>query len=430
MIEYLETELISSLDDAKSISVAVALLKKYGLEKIEKHLSVNCERKYLVGINLPTPPIALRMLLEYQENNIGLVSAKIYETNQNYHPKVYLIEKISGELVSFIGSANATQGGFTNNIEMSVKVIDMHQCLEIKRWFDKIFAIGIQFDSDYIDRYEIIFKRNRLLSSTIKSNIAKMGSNNSSVSTNNLVVAPGQFFHQSDFDAFAITTHLDPSPSAVELRGEVRERLIELHELIKGDFPKYGITDLHTRKNRNHYTSQHFHSRGNNHIRKEAIWLQYGKSKDELLRYSGKFYQSFENHLRIQVILKNTADEVIIGIWLYISKANSSYYDRKRLKDGLNDIDFVERLYEYVLALGGVYWLWIGGNTEKYVSDLQNSSDLVEYLIKDDYTQEFIIGRDYDPNDRALSEENIAETVIIEFSKLYKIYSLIKAPSP
>jgi hypothetical protein len=143
-----------------------------------------------------------------------------------------------------------------------------------------------------------------------------MGGNNVPISTNNLVITPGQYFRQSDFDAFAIDTHYDTSPSAVELRGEVRERLIELHELIKDDFPKYGITDLYLRKGRNHYTSQHFHSRGNNHIPKEAIWLQYGKSKDELLRYSGKFYQSFENHLRIQVILKNTADEVIIGIWL------------------------------------------------------------------------------------------------------------------
>jgi hypothetical protein len=82
------------------------------------------------------------------------------------------------------------------------------------------------------------------------------------------------------------------------------------------------------------------------------------------------------------------------------------------------------------LALGGTYWIWIGGNNEKYGSDLESSNDLVEYLIKDNYTQEFIIGRDYDPNDKELSEENIAETVIIEFSKLYKIYSLIKAPSP
>lgn len=427
MIEYLETELINSLNEAKSILIAVALLKKYGLEIIEDNIPEYCSRKYLVGINLPTPPYVLRRLLELQETNIGQVSTKIYETNKNFHPKVYLIEKKSGKLIAFIGSANATQGGFMDNIEMSVKVIDQKQCLEILNWFDKKFTLGRNFDSNYINSYEIVFKRNNLLASTIKSNIANIGGEDSSLSTNNLVIKPGQFFRQSDFDAFAPDTQFNTTPRAVELRGEVRERLIELNELIQKDFSKYGITDLHLPNRRNHYTSQHFHSRGNNHIPKEAIWLQYGKSREELLLYSGKFYQSFVNHIRLQVILKNTVNEVIIGIWLYLSKAHSSYFDRKRLKDGLNEIDFVERLYEYILALGGAYWIWIG-NTEKSIAKLENSSELVEFLLQDDYSQEFIIGRDYAPNDTELSEDNIGETVIIEFAKLYKIYALIKAP--
>ncbi len=148
------------------------------------------------------------------------------------------------------------------------------------------------------------------------------------------------------------------------------------------------------------------------------------------MRYKEVFYQSITNHERIQVILRNTDQEAYIGIWLYLSKRNSSYFDRQRLKQGLVDIDFIARLYEYTLALGGSYWIRIGDDDEISVSELENTAQLVNFLLKDNYTQEIIIGRNYDPNDTDLSQENITETVLIEFSKLFKIYELVKAPMP
>lgn len=311
---------------------------------------------------------------------------------------------------------------------MNVAITDQNQCVNLRNWFDRLFLSAKQYDTPYIDDYEITYKRNRALAATQKSNIAKI-SGNTVVSGNNLIIAPGQFFRQSDFDAFALTTQHDTSHFAVELRAEVKEKLIELSEMIEPHFPDYGITDLHLPYRRNLYTSQHFHSRGNDHIAKESIWLNYGKARAELLRYSGKFYQSFVNHQRIQIILRNSANEAYIGVWLYLSKPNCSYYDRERLKEGLKDTDFVERLFEYIMSLGGIYWIMIG-NEDVYVSDFENSKQMADFFLQDNYKQEIIIGRNYDPNDTELSDENITETILIEFSKLYKIYNLIKAPSP
>ncbi|MDO9001336.1 MAG: phospholipase D-like domain-containing protein [Bacteroidota bacterium] len=309
MLEYIESDLIVNLIDAKAISIAVALIKDYGFHIIENSLPETCKRKYLVGIDLPTPPNILRKLLELQQTNPNQVSTRIYDSKENYHPKVYLIEKISGELIAFIGSANATRGGFTHNIEMSIAITNHEECIRLQKWFDRLFASAKKYDEEYIIDYEITYKRNKALASTQKSNIDKIINNNTPVSGNNLVIDSGQFFRQSDFDAFALSTQHDTSDSAVELRANVKERLIELSEMIIDSFPDYNITNLHLPYRRNLYTSQHFHSRGNDHIAKESIWLNFGKSREDLDLYEG-YYNSFVNHLRIQVILRNSANDV------------------------------------------------------------------------------------------------------------------------
>lgn len=425
MIEYIEAELVANLQNAKSILIAVALMKEYGFKTIEDNLPDTCKRKYLIGIHLPTPPNILRKLLQLQQTKPNDVATKVYDANENYHPKAYLIEKNSGDLIAFIGSANATRGGFSHNIEMSVAITDQSNCIKIKEWFNSLFQTAKHYDETFIEMYEVAYKRNKSLAATQKSNIDVVTNNYYPVPGNNLRIVPGQYFRQGDFDAFAASTHYDTSPKAVQARAKVRERLIELNNRIIKYFPDYNITNLFLPARRNFYTSQHFHSRGNTHIAKESIWLHYGKSVQELSLFSGYYYQRFVNHIRMQVILENriTAD---IGIWLYISKHGSSYFDRQKLKAGLNDMGFVERLYEYIIALGGAYWIMLG-EQELFISDINSSEELKIFLLQDNYQPELIIGRNYQPNDPNLSEENIAETVLIEFLKLYKIYDLIKA---
>jgi hypothetical protein len=143
-----------------------------------------------------------------------------------------LIEKQSGDFIAFVGSANATRGGFGHNIEMSVAVTDQNQCVKIKQWFDRLYSSAKQYDDTYIDEYETMFQRNRVLASTQKSNIASVTNANTLPVGPGLIISPGQFFRQSDFDAFALPTQFDASSDAVELRAEVKERLIELNDWI------------------------------------------------------------------------------------------------------------------------------------------------------------------------------------------------------
>ena len=208
MLEYLEKDLVTSLNDAKAISIAVALIKDYGFNIIEANIPEDCKRRYLLGIDLPTPPNILRKLLELQQTSQDNVSAKIYNANENYHPKVYLIEKKSGELIAFIGSANATRGGFTHNIEMSFAITNQEDCIKLKAWYNNLFNSAKQYNEKYINEYEIMYNRNKALTSTQKSNISAITNGKSVVSGKNLIIQPEQFFRQSDFDAFSTPNHL------------------------------------------------------------------------------------------------------------------------------------------------------------------------------------------------------------------------------
>lgn len=424
MISHLESDLKIFLNNACELYVAVALMNSYGLDFLEDNISPQCSRKYLVGVNLPTHPDVLLRLFEMGGFNDPIFS-KIFTLRENYHPKVYIIRGHDRKLTAYVGSANATKGGFKSNVEMGILIHDEQQCNELLYWFDKMFSISGSYDLDYINKYRDVYNRNRLLRSTLRANIDDFLEKNHSDTPRPLNVPTGQFFEQEDFEAFGPTTHYNTDRISVAKRRVVRDKLLKLNDEIHSKFRLYGIDNLYTHPKRNNFTSQHFHSRGNNHIPKEAIWLHYGKSSSELENYEG-FYKHFVNHIRIQVILRNVIDEAYIGIWLFVSKINSSYYDRSILKKQIVDPNFSKLLFNFVADLGGAYWIVIGNQSVLFVSDLQDESHLKEYLLKDDYSGQFIIGRNYSPDSADLSKENISETVLVEFSKLYKIYDLIR----
>jgi hypothetical protein len=424
MIRTLRDELLPVLKSASEIYVAVALMNDYGLKAIEDLLPPDCLRVYLVGVHLPTPPSVFRKLLALQAANPTAVFCRVWREKANYHPKVYLIRSNKGELIAFAGSANATRGGFERNVEISFKISDPPQYANLFEWFTESFMLGKVFDHAYIDKYESTYRRNKQLQATQKSNTDNFTDRADGVPGINLVVPMGQFFTQGHFDAFAETTHLDTSPAAVRRRKLVRDRMIQLDKLIVPKFAAHGITNLHNHPSSRAITSQHFHSRGNVHITKEAIWLHYGKSKDELLLRKPK-KMDFGQHLRIQIILRNTNKEAYIGTWLYVAKGNGSYHDRHYLQTQLPVPGFLDQLFNHLKDLGNAYWIVIDKHT-LLIEDMTTPKILETHLRKDQYKGTFNIGRLYQPDDPDLSEDNIVDTVLVEFAKLYKVYDLIK----
>lgn len=410
MIENLESELIPHLKEAKEIHIAVALMNSYGLDTIEETIPEDCLRKYLVGIHLPTPPNILQRLMESESRNSAKISSKVHVSHSNYHPKVYVIRKKDDQLIAFIGSANATRGGFKSNIEMTTSIEDQKRCKHLLSWFGKLFEQSSSLSQNFIDGYKTRYIRNKQLESAQRSNNEHFYQEHSE-QANSTFVSETQFFTQSDFDAFAPSTHFETDGPFVDARGQVRRKMINLHYAIFPQFVDYGMMNIYPARRKQDYTSKHYHSQGIFNA-KESIWFNYGKDR-----------QGFTNHLRIQIILMNSERDQYVGFWIFC-KPNSSIEDRQRLQTGLSNHIFLDRLYKGLLSLGDFSWIAIGDD-DRWISDIKDKEDLIEFLRSDDFSQEFLIGRNYHPNHPDISAENIYETTLIQFSKLYKIYSLM-----
>jgi HKD family nuclease len=158
----LSSDLKSELKNADEIWVAVGLLNFTGLDFILQALPITCKLNFVVGIDLPTDPKALSKLLSLKGKRT--INAKIL-TEDFFHPKVYII-KSGRQLTAFVGSANCTNGGLTDNIEMSIATKDNFICKELIDWFEKTLLPASQpltfdFIADYKPKYDNRLKRRK-----------------------------------------------------------------------------------------------------------------------------------------------------------------------------------------------------------------------------------------------------------------------------
>jgi len=147
----LSKDLKSELRKATEIWVAVGLLNYKGLEFVLQAIPKSCKLNFIIGIDLPTDPKSLSKLLSLKRKR--QINVKIL-TEDFFHPKVYIIRS-SRQLAAFVGSANCTNGGLQNNIEMSIGTNESTICRELIDWFEKtLFPASQPLTSDFIKEYK------------------------------------------------------------------------------------------------------------------------------------------------------------------------------------------------------------------------------------------------------------------------------------
>lgn len=156
IVENLKADLTKEIKNADEIWVAVALVTTSALDFILSQLSEDTSQNYLIGINLPTEPNALKKLhrLELKDK----IKSRIYTSKEFYHPKLYVIRKGS-KYVSFIGSANCTNGGLSKNIELSYKIDNQTECKELVKWFEKFNDEAIAITASFLKEYEKFYQK-------------------------------------------------------------------------------------------------------------------------------------------------------------------------------------------------------------------------------------------------------------------------------
>lgn len=401
----------NELEKAKSIFVASAMISNNGWSFLQKNIPSKATQFYLIGIDLATDPKVFESILENLE-----INARIYETKYTFHPKVYLIQKEDNSYTAFIGSSNTTNWGLEKNVEMNFQINDQAECRKLLNWFNSLYSDGYLVTQKFIDDYKSKFVRASFKSKEIEKEVAEI---KTSFTQNK-----NQFFNKNHYEVFNPKYHRLNSENLKLIRKEVSLKFEELHRIIYPQFSTYGLTDLHRHHNKREIVSRHFFNKfSGNYI--NAIWLHYGKSLGQLQAYKNadnsinKPY-SFINNIRMQVIIQEDS----IGIWLVVGRNNGSKIDRDYFRNEMKNVVFQKKIFEAFKKLGNKYWINV--STRISSIDLNSFEDLYEEVKKETVENYFVIGCDINHLDKRLTQENLPNTVLEEFNKLYPLYIMMK----
>ena len=418
MIEVLEDYLMSDLNQAQNVYIATALLSLPILKKVSERLPTQAKIHWLVGIDLPTHPDVLETLMKHSFES-DRVHSKVFISRENFHPKVYIIVRPDGTISAYVGSANATAGGFKNNIEMTFRIVDNTQCSDLIFWFNSLFENGREIRQDFLDKYRRYFYRVQARNASSKSDTDQLKRSFSLAEISGSNPIPESYFQNVDYAAFGPDREKDKGELAASDRRDVWTKFVNIHENIYQRFDEYGLAELKCHHDKRKIVSAHYHSPFTR-ARKDAIWLNYGYTATELAG------SKLMDHPRIQVILRSNR----IGLWLVIGKNNGSRPERDRFREKIEtDAAFLTLFFTEILNLGGTYELEINDDFISHklqISDIVSESQLKDFVLFDESRFYFTIRRNFFKDDVKLLTANIFETVLIEFCQLLPIYRLFK----
>jgi HKD family nuclease len=433
IVENLNKELSVYLPEAQEVHIAVALAKEKPLETLLNLIPNDSQKRVLVGVDLPTSIEALQFLKENSLHDNNFKAAICHDHNRTFHPKVYLV-KHNDNWLAFIGSANLTEGGLTNNVELSYLTMDQAHCLELLTWFDKKFSESFPINDYNMAEYkkqlipEIIEKT----SESIAFKFKKSNQPESILSNYNFT---DRFFKKDHHLAFRKELSFDNSPAANQARHNARDRFLTLHEIIYPSFYQNGLGSLYCNV-KNHIVSMPYHIEGRTSQKLDAMWLSYGKSQEEIKKYKVFFpqvsrnkanneeddKQSFINHARLQIRIEIES----IGIWLLFGKNNEgSLFDRQHFSKEMRKIDYRNEFFQMVQILPMEYWIRVN-DIKQVCNTFHNPDELYNFCRKDDSRKYFIIGRDYKISDDEVSEANLPNEAIMVFRRLLPFYEMMR----
>ncbi|XLS30294.1 phospholipase D family protein [Flavobacteriaceae bacterium M23B6Z8] len=416
----LKSEFERIVHRADEILVASAMLTLDGVGYFDNRKK-DCIFNVLVGIDLPTQPKALQKLLD------DSIHAKVHNIKgQFFHPKVYLFRN-DEHWTGFVGSGNCTKGGIESNLEMTLKTADENVTADLVKWFNLYYQKhGTNLTQEFIDDYEVLFSARKDLEEELRAKVSSF-KNETGVSKGRRklsdYVFTNQFFQFEHYNAFAGRKPILDTPEARQERFRVQEKLLELHQKLYPEIRKRGW-DVYEHHMPQHITSSYRH---NERASKEldALWLHYGRGEEELAAYQKAYVDNMTSlfHMRLEVLVFKSH----LWIELRVGKRDGSYPDRGYIKEQLKSNKvFTSEYFRLLQELDKPFTLTIA-NQEVPVHDFEHKEALKQFTLQDNPGKYYFrIGREYQPDDKAISDQNIVGTIMNDFEKLYPIYQLFK----
>ncbi|MFE4241924.1 phospholipase D family protein [Peribacillus butanolivorans] len=347
------------------------------------------------------------------------------------HSKIYEFH-LNDKVILYNGSANLTDGGISRNLEcMSKSVVENSP---VSDFWEHLSDISVEVTKEVIALYQTyqrtfpprVIKKDEALQSyleKIKQNQQKKKS---------YPDLTAFYFDVEDYITVSKEWYKVASSEAKKRRKGIQDKLLALHKEIE---PKVKNWDLHP-----HYHSDYITSGINpsdfNHGRVGAIWVRYGKHKDELNPYGGVVkknrrgnkdpIEQFHKHACLQVSFSTIG----IDLGLFHSTAHNGI-DRYHVREHWNEIKKGIDLNYQSLIGNSFVWHFYDAKTDKSKYHFEIDKGTVEeflkfYLKYDEDGLESFCMRHYPLNDeRIRTKNNIVEEALKTFKALMPIYQVM-----
>ena len=400
------------LQQVEHCYIATAAISEAGFDFIRSRIPTKTKMEIVTGLDVPTSPEVLRRIWR---NYQGRITLNIY-TRNFFHANVYIFDLPFRKAVAFVGSGHFTLDGIKDGEELFYKITDTKEIENLKSWFIGYYEFGEPLSEELIQEYEYLYptlKQRDILSRQEKKQFISLTTAGFSWDQIKFKL---QYFKKEDYLALSSSKARLTNPEILTERENVKNKLIQLHALIKDHVHRLKLKEDHDSNQIVSSLNPADHQDG----KLRSMWIAYGPSEAGLKKINPP--ATFREVMQLQIILQQKE----VGIWLVPGKPNAGKADRESFKNKMNDAEYRKQFFTLLTSLGAGYWIEIAGD-KKAVETFQTEDALWEFTKADDWMHyAFIIGKNYSPADAEISSEQITATIMKEFDKLVLVYRHMK----
>jgi hypothetical protein len=400
------------LQQVEHCYIATAAISEAGFDFIRSRIPTKSKMEIVTGLDVPTSPEVLRRIWR---NYQGRITLNIY-TKNFFHANVYIFDLPFRKAIAFVGSGHFTLDGIKDGEELFYKITDAKEIENLKSWFIGYYEFAEPLSEELIREYEYLYptlRQRDILSRQEKKQFMALTTAGFSWDQIKFKL---QYFKKEDYLALSSSKARLTTSDIQSERENVKNKLIQLHELIKDHVHRL---KLHEDHDPNKIVSS-LHPADHSDGKLRSMWIAYSLSEAGLKKYNPPV--TLAEVMQLQIILQQKD----VGIWLVPGEPNAGQADRERFKNKMNDVEYRKQFFTLITSLGAGYWIEIAGD-KKAIDTFQNEDALWEFTKADDWMYyAFIIGKNYLPADPEISSENIAPTIMKEFDKLVLVYRHLK----
>lgn len=380
------------LQQAEHCYIVTSAISEAGFEFLRSRIPPKCRMDVVTGLDGLTSPSVLKKVLSHYQGRIDL---RIFTRNP-LHANVYIFDLPFRKTVAFTGSGSLSLEGLKDHEEIFWKVTDGREVEAILSWFTGYFEFSVPLTSEIVMNYERIYPGLKIREFTARKE--KREALAEAVLNLDSVKFRHQYFKRENYEALSGLSSDRTDADAHTLREQTRSAVQALADAIKSDSRALGLYQLDQMAGGLSLVDS---------SKVRSVFAAFGKNASGFNPGLTTFqFGVTATHFSVRLVI-NIDDEHL--------------NERLEIRDRLSDPNYKKHLFQSMAALGSGYFLEVGG-TRRPLDFYKQETQLAEAISGDpEMILPFFVERVFNPGDNAIITDQIAKTLLSEFSVLLKL---------